>query len=270
MIIAYLTEDYLDWAEIFLESLNLVHPEIKVHLDTRNLNNKQEKKLEKLHKNLVINNKIWSIKDFSEQHNIPIKEVEESKKGCNEGPKKHNHRLWMNLTADGDRINNYLYTILAYENEKVYMLADIDILFRKRMDYIFEEAEKHDVGLKLRSKRKNGIPNKLNTSGKNRDALINIGTLTITNSEKGLKFMRTWVDYINSVPIKKRSRLKWGQYAIACAFNDCMKDTDIFRFQRGSFSPYLLENSPVWFFKSKKKEESFKKAKEELNALRKR
>lgn len=273
MIISYLTREYLDWGKIFLQSLNLVHPEIKVHLNTRNLKSKEIEKLKELHENLVIDNKILTVKDLSEKHNIPTEEIEKSRKGCCFSDRKQNHRLFMNLIADGDRINSYLDTVKKYKNEKVYLLTDIDLLFRKRIDHVFEKAEKHDVGMKLKAgKKEKELPGKLDLSGENSDTLINISTVTINNNDKGLKFLETWVDYVNSIPMKDKGKVKWGQYAIACAFNECREEVNFFSFSKGLkgvFNSYLTEEAPVWFFKIKEKNKSLDQAKKELKTLSK-
>jgi hypothetical protein len=103
-----------------------------------------------------------------------------------------------------------------------------------------------------------------------KSGLINISTVTINNNDNGINFLKSWVKHVVSTPMKNKNGIKWGQYAIALAFNECRENTEFFRFERGTFSPYLLETAPVWIFKTKFKDNDMKIARNELNALRKK
>jgi hypothetical protein len=149
--------------------------------------------LHKINSNVVVDNKSLTIKDLSRKHNIPESEIEKSREGCCDSKKKKNHRLFMNMIADGDRIESYYDTVISYCNEPYYILTDIDLLFRKKLNKLFfENVVKYDVGLKLRVGKKTGkIPKRINTEGKLKSGLINISTVTINNNDNGINFLKS-------------------------------------------------------------------------------
>lgn len=269
MIISYLTETYFDWGLLFVNSFSLFHPNEKIYLSTRNLNKSQIKSLSSLSKNIHIDNKPLVIKELSKQYGIPEKKIEDSREGCNDPSKKKNHRLWMNITADGDRINSYLSAMENYKNEKFYMLTDIDLLFRRNIDDVFQYIMKSgDVGLKLRAGKKGTMPKRVNTEGKLKDALINISTVAIKNNSNGKTFIERWIKHVNGTPMKKKNGIKWGQYAICLTYNDLSDSMKFYKFKQRVFSPYLHKEAPVWFFKTKKKKRDYQTAASELKRIK--
>jgi len=253
MIISYTTEDYFDWSLIFVKSFCYLHPDIKVHINSRNLKDQQIDKIKSVGSNIFVDNKKLSIKDLAEKYNIKEKDIENSRKGNND-KKKHDHRLWMNLTADGDRISQYYETVKQYPNEDYYLLCDIDLLFRKSLYDFFEEIKQYDVGLKLRvNKKSNILPDKINVSNPDsRDAKINIGTVFINNNFDGLKFLKDWSEINEQLPIIDQHKTKKAQYSIALTYNSL--DMNYKKISPMIFDPELREQSNVWFFKSKKKD----------------
>lgn len=270
MIISYLTEDYFEWSLIFVKTFTGLHPDIKIHLDTRNLKDNQIKEIQKISKNITIKNKKLEIKEISNKYyNISEEQIQKSKDGCMSF-KKHNHRLWMNITADGDRILQYKETIKNYPNENLYILTDIDLLFRKPLYELFKKAKKHDVGIKIRAGKKDGIlPKKLDLKSYNtRDAKINISTVIINNNNNGIRFLNEWVERNEALPIIDEEKTKRAQYSIAKTYNSL--DINYFRIMPNIIDPRLKNDSYVWFFKSKQKDEALKQAKKEMqkNATR--
>jgi len=262
MIICYSTEDYYDWLPIFLKSFYHFNKNgTKIHINTRNLTEKQIGHIYDCYDNVVVENKTMTLNQLSKEHNIPVKTILESRNGCN-SKKKHDHRLWMNIIADGDRINSYYDTVLKYPDEELYLLLDVDFLFRGNIDHVFEKILKYDVGIRIRKK---SFPKKINIKNKRIDSIINIATVALNNNKNALHFLDRWIHHINKKPMIKRNHFKWGQYAIALAYNDC-SNFNFYRYM-DEFDSSLGKKSTVWFFKTKRKQRDIKIAKNELQRI---
>jgi len=278
MIVAYLTESYYDWAELFLKSWKLTNDnDEKIYLNTRNLNNKQIKNLKSIYSNVIIENKKLLVEDLSKKHNISENIIKISKNDCDAGKIAGKHRLWMNITADGDRIESLLNVIKNNRNtnEKYFIHMDIDSLFRGKINEIINGSIVNDVGLIIRKNREITDPAKLNIgiAGKNKDSLIAIGCVCIGNTDNGQKFVEEWVKIVNSKPMKSRNHLKWGQYAILQAFINLKnkKEWKWFRLPYGRFNAGLTDkkHATVWYFKKKNKKTTILKARSELKRMSK-
>ena len=66
MIVAYLTESYYTWAELFLKSWKITNDNNeKIYLNTRNLKIPQIKNLKDIYPNVIVENNIISVKELS-------------------------------------------------------------------------------------------------------------------------------------------------------------------------------------------------------------
>ncbi len=278
MIVAYLTESYYEWAIIFLKSWKLTNDNNeKIHLNTRNLINSQIKNLNNIYSNVIIENKKMTINELSKKHGIQENIINDSKRDCDSGKTRGKHRLWMNITADGDRVERLLDTIKQNrDSEKYFIHIDIDMLFRGSIKEIIDNTINNDVGLIIRKGNRNIIdPSKLNvsTNGKNKDSLITIACVAIGSTDNGQRFVEEWVKIINSKPMKMRNHLKWGQYAILQAFVNLKNNENWkwFRIPYGNINANLSKGShaTVWYFKTKNKKASISKAKNELKRINK-
>ena len=276
MIVAYLTESYYTWAELFLKSWKITNDNNeKIYLNTRNLKIPQIKNLKDIYPNVIVENKILSVKELSKKHDMPENIITVSKNDCDGGKTTGKHRLWMNITADGDRIESLLEVIKKNRNtdEKYFIHMDIDVLFRGKIDDIKSKSIINDVGLIIRKERKVTDPSKLGVtaSGKNKDSLIAIGCVCIGNTDNGQRFVEEWVKIVNSKPMKMRNHCKWGQYAILQAFINLKKEVGWkwFRLPYGEFNAGLVDkpHAKVWYFKKKNKKTSILKARQELKRL---
>jgi hypothetical protein len=270
MIVAYLTEDYYRWGELFLKSFKKHNGiDYPIRFNTRNLNRSQAKTLKSIYP-LQLVNKQLTIQGLSTKYNVPPEEIEESKKAC-AGIKSGKYRMWMNITADDDRINSLLSTIKDNPKEPSFVHMDVDFLFRGSIrDSILKKSEKHDVGLIVRKQRDQLDLSKVSLSdtGKNRDSIITIATVAIGNNGNGKKFVKEWVRWINKTPLKQRGGVKWGQFAIYKAFLRYQHDNS-FNFWR---IPYGEVNSnqsdgphaKIWYFKGSNKGKEYQKAIQEF------
>lgn len=276
MIVAYLTEPYYKWAVLFLKSFKLFHgSDVKIHLNTRDLKTAQISTLKEIYTNIIIENRQISIKGLSKKHNISERTILESKNDCEGGKTKGKHRLWMNLTADDDRIVSLYSTILKNQKERMFLHTDIDMLFRGDIrKEILEDSANHDIGLILRHKQAKRDLNKIKLSksilnSKRSDSIIAIGTVTITNNEKGKAFVKDWVDNIVNTPIKKKSNTKWGQYAILKSYIKFQDVCNFWRFPVGYVNSKLIDSpsAKIWYFRKKRKNSFYPIAEKEFKRL---
>lgn len=272
MIIAYTTDDYFHWAELFMKSFSLFHKNEKIYLNSVNLSNKEMDKLYKLYDNLVIDNRNISISELSDMYGVSKKDLIESRENCTTKKSGGKHRLWMNVHADGLRIERLYETILANKNEESFLHLDIDILIRKNIKHIIYDGT-GDVGLKFRV-GKNHPDDKISEltidtrmQNKKKDALINIGAVVIKNNDKGRLFMDEWYHHIVNTPMKRKNGIKWGQYAVALAFMETRNKVKFYRPESSFFDSELLNESSGWFFKTKDKNKSYQTALKELKRL---
>jgi hypothetical protein len=281
MIAIYLTEAYLRWGLLFLRSLRLTNGiEIPVVLNTRGLNRYQVNELKDSYgPKLKIINKPMNMEALSKKHNIPMPMLEKSRASC-EGQKDdgNTHRLWMNLTADGDRITSFKEVVHTYKEQPCFLHMDIDLLFRGDISPIFDLGSVHDVGLIFRkgSRRDDGSRAPINqvptSAKKNIDSIISIACVCIRNNENGLRFMDKWASYIEGkTPMINRNVYKWGQYAIWEAYKEYKEDIDFFRFPTGMINTSFSQgdHARIWYPKTKKgKEDQYGAMLKEYTRLR--
>lgn len=275
MLVAYLTKSYLEWGKIFLKSYRLTNKtKEKITFNTRDLSPKEINSLKKLYTNLVVNNKKHNIEELSNKYKISQKKIIESKKDCDKGKIGGNHRLWMNITADDDRVNSLLETIKNNPEEKSFIHTDIDMLFRGDVyKEIIAPSHLHDIGLIVRFKQNIRDLNKIKLSPKKekKDSTIAIGTVAIKNSAPGIDFVEKWVHYINTTPMKNRDNIKWGQHAAYLAYLDCQTlDYDFWRFPISCINASFSDSSEakVWYFRKKNKNNWLEVAKKELERVK--
>lgn len=269
IIVAYFTETYIKWADVFLGSLKKSNGEkYKVILNTRNLTQKQINYLKFLYKNIEINNEQLTLEKLSKRHNVPIEDLRESREDCNNPKRKTGKfRLWMNIIADDDRINAFYNIVRNCKTDEIFLQMDIDIMIRDNLIVMEKEAVKYDVGLSSRW-RGNIYTVNTNVPLDREDSMINIGVLTFKNNKNGIKFLKEWTDNINNIPVKNRKG-KWGQTAIFRAFRE-LKDSGISYWRVGfqedgkdaAWNTKLLTT-----FKTKNKNELYNKALEEIGKL---
>ena len=274
MIVAYLTSGYFKWAELFLKSLKLSNgTKYPVFLNTRDLSPGQLHTLRTIYPNLEIDNRQLNVKALSKKHNIPAATILASRKACEGDKATGNHRLWMNITADGDRIVSLRDVINSHPTPKAFLHLDIDLLFRGSLDEVFNLGAKNNVGLICRKggPPSNRIPlNSIVLNAKNSlDSIVIISAVSIQNTPEGKRFMDKWVSYVNSSPMSKRNHCKWGQFAAWKTFCDLQKELSFFRFPVGCindrFSPKA--HAKMWYPKKKSKDDQYSQMMAEYRRL---
>jgi len=277
MLVIYSTFNYFPWIKIYLESFKLTNgTNEKIHLNSRGLKQGQLDELFKIYPQLTINNREFNLVKLAKKHNLTYEEVKHSFKICaNDKNDGKGHRLYMNLSADDDRMNLFNETIKIYPNEPYWIQTDVDWFFRGDISKIFEWAITADVGIVDRIR-----PFRLNFKGQNIaspntkigkfDSRITICFTSINNTEAGKAFVQYWCDIINNTPIKQRDNIKYGQYAIYKAFYDFITEGKCTFWREKTNLGYVdgnkekHKNSKIWYFKSKRKSNDLNNA---LNAL---
>ena len=277
MIYIYSTEGYVPWAKLFLKSYKLFNNENeKIFLAGWNLSDKSIHLLKQLYDNLIIENDTSTIKELSKRYNISKYDILKSQKNC-ESDKKigGQHRLWMNIHADGLRIERFYKVLKSYPMEKYFLFLDVDVLFRKNIQPWIDKMKISDVCIKMRMGKH--LPNnEINKIILNLDNIkgdkINISTVFINNNECGHLHVKNWVNSVNSISMEKRTKTgsKWGQYAAEVAFMKSKSSVIYHRHDVYFSDPTWQEDSPIWFFKKKNKKITYEIANNEFNKLKNR
>ena len=202
MLYTYLTQNFLDWAELFLRSYALIHDNAElIHLETRNLSEEEQDTLRNLYPNLVIRNKPLTIERMSKQYRIPVEQLVKWRRDITIGrviPGKS--VIWKNMIADGDRIKSFVEIIKANPDEEYYIFLDIDIIFRRNIGRLKQLGRTRDISIKFR-------PSKGRESSK-----VMIGNIVFRNSAVGVQFAKRWWQLTNGKKMLDRPRA-WGQIA---------------------------------------------------------
>jgi hypothetical protein len=200
MIYAYLTENFFDWAELFLKSYDLFHDTSElIHLETRNLRDYQISHLKELYPNLVIDNKPLNINKLSKKYNVKLSSLLMWKEDISRGKVTPGGSvIWKNIIADGDRIKSFVKVVAKNPDEEYYIFLDIDIIFRRNIAFLRRLGRNHDVSIKFR-------PSKHIESSR-----VMIGNIIFRNSKCGNRFIKLWWRKTSSLPMLKRPRA-WGQ-----------------------------------------------------------
>jgi hypothetical protein len=170
---------------------------------------------ERLH---IVNRKL-PMRDWAAQIGIPLGELKEYKRQCEQRYVSNKNRVWKLMVAGDHRVKSlrrllFMPDLIPHKDTPdwdttVNFVAhfDIDTLFRRPLNRIPEMMEKADIWLKLR-------PN--NPIVK---ARITIDVILVKPTDRVRDFFNRWVHYINRIPPKQRP-LGYGQTSCWLAFEE--------------------------------------------------
>lgn len=209
MIVTYATKGYIKWVYYFLKSLKETNGEkYPVVINLRDASDKDINNIKRHYSNIITLNSCINLKKLSKKHKIPFSILVKSKKDCEANIKGARNRLWMNITADEDRIiafNRAINTFAA----PFYMHIDVDNLFMNDISPLISTLEGNDISLVYR-----GGNNKAKNMTVRDSSFIPIGLVMVSNNLNGKNFISSWVKNISSVDLKTRKDYFWGQVAI--------------------------------------------------------
>lgn len=255
MIISYFTGGYFEWAKVFVESLKLTNGDSRLTLVARNVTEGMIDELRAINPTIIFEDTYdLKPKNFYFKYNLPPKAIFESKKDVESGKINGNHRIWMDITSVEDRMRSFL-DISRIMDEDVFIFMDIDVLFRKSIEFL-NEAKNSDVGLIIR--------------GNGEDPRIAGGIFTITKPA-GQRFLEIWVTNILSEPPIRRWQHPYQQIAgnqTYRIFKDYLRVWEIPYGEGKEVDSKLGKEASIWLFKTKHKENSLAIAKIELERMR--
>jgi len=251
---AYLTNGYLDWGHLYLQSFKYHNGE-KHHiiLDTRNLTQREIQSLTDIYHNITINNQHIDINDLSINTGIGSNRLYDMKESLEKIGADSTNRTWKMMIAGDDRIKA-IRRLMYYMPDGTHIFhSDIDMYTRGNLKPFFKIIKQNDFTTRFRMAHKKNV--KLN-----RKMLINIMGVTVNMYSKA--FFDRWIYHIDNVPPAKRER-GYGQTSCYYAYRDMkemyknMKWGDVhndklcglaYDYPNGSKSNHL-----VWFANKKNK-----------------
>lgn len=238
LIHTYFTDGFFGFGKVFIESFKKFHgDQMPMVVTTRNLTESQIKEIKSMYKNIIVLNKHIEINKISKRTGINIKTLQRYKYEIEfEHIKKNKGNVvWKQYISVEDRYRNSIIEAMKYaDNEKFMMHIDADSYIRKSLDPLFELIMKNDITLIFRLERP-----KLNRKI--------FGSLSgYRLGEKAIRFMKTWIKYIDAIPLNKKP-VGYGQTTCFYAYND-LKDSDIKwgKIPRRWVKSNLNEKSLIW------------------------
>jgi len=231
IINAYFTDGFFDWAKLFIESFAFYNGyDYKMILHTKDLKNKQIKKLYDLYENLEVRNSKIDWKSLEKRSGLNAGELDKFKKTTENKKVNKNIRVWKLMIAGDDRVKT-IYELLKELPEGEHVAHfDIDTFVTGDLSNLLEFVKKNDFCTKYRIEKQ--IRRKGKVFRPNRATLIYFMGFTV--NERSKKFMETWIKYIDKVPPIERKK-GYGQTSCYYAYLDMIKDKN---FKTGDIKHY--------------------------------
>lgn len=239
IIHSYLTDGMFENAKLYLDSFKYHNGEdIKIILDTRDLNEKQQNVLKKKYKNLEIRNDTINIKKVAKKAGVDKEVLKKYKKEVEDQSANNTNAIWKLYISVEDRYRSCLNKVFQeYKNKEDYLLhTDIDFYFRKNIKEIIDFIKKHDISIRFR-------PKAIERDMHWRCVLGNMIGLKL--DDKVEKFLYTWQNKIDKLPLHKKPK-GYGQSSFYYAYLEHIDD-----FSWGDIPKNLIpknkdENAYIW------------------------
>lgn len=217
IIHSYLTDGMFENAKLYLDSFKYYNGEdTKIILDTRNLNDKQQKVLSKKYKNLEIRNKPLDFKDIAKKSGMNKEIIKKYKNEVETYSSNSTNVIWKLYISVEDRYRSCLPKVFQeYKNKEDYLLhTDIDLYFRGNMKNLFDFVRSHDISIRFR-------PKAIENNRYWRCVLGNMIGLKLNDNVE--KFLTTWHKKIDEVPLHKKPK-GYGQSSFYYAYLEHTND----------------------------------------------
>jgi hypothetical protein len=211
IIHSYCTQGYYPWAKIFLESFKLQHNEnYKIILSTRDLSNDEVEFLKRIYSNLEVRNKILDLEEISLKSGVDIFKLKQYKEETEHGIASEENKIWKQAISVEDRYRDSIVDVMQTNMDEKYLIHfDIDLLFRKPLNQLFEIISTNDITIRFRLQKK--IARK-----------VCGGLIGFKLDDKIFHFMHRWKKYIDEIPLNLKP-LGYGQTSFYYAYED-LKD----------------------------------------------
>jgi len=217
LIHTYFTDGFYRFGKIFIESFKSIHGEENpIIATTRNLNDKQILRLERIYKNIIVLNQKIDMKWLSERSGYSVNQLLKFKHDVefHKITDGHSNVIWKQYISVEDRYRNSILEAYDYNHGEKYMMhIDADSYIRKPLDPLFEVIKNNDVSLILRLDRPKDMKKVFGT----------LSGYTINKRSKG--FLHLWKEHIDSIPLRNKPQ-GFGQTSCYYAYRD-LKNSNI-------------------------------------------
>lgn len=218
LVHSFITDTYLPWAELFLESLRISQNRIfDVRIDTYNVSENQKELLKNIYPGIQIYDQGHGFEEIAKLHGVNMSTVNQWRTEVAKGNTTDSNfpfKLFITVDKRFKGLQNVVDSA-RQEGYQFVIHSDIDIYFRKTLVPMLEMMKHYDVGFYFRKEE-------------NLDRLKTLAAFMVfkTNA-KSKSFLEQWIKEIDSVPIHKRWR-GFGQstqyYAAEKCKNVCFAD----------------------------------------------
>jgi hypothetical protein len=195
MVHSYVTDGYMDYAELFLESLKIAYnEEIHVKIDSCNLSEDKIDRLRKIYNNIDIRNKNIDYEILSNNLNVELKTVLRWKKEIEMSRTTEKNYLFKVFISVDQRYRSLDKVIdeAKKENYDYLLHLDIDIYFRKKfIEKLITTMKNFDLGVYF--------------NNSNEHAKKYWGGFICFNLKGSLdSFVHRWMSEIDKYPLQQR------------------------------------------------------------------
>lgn len=264
MIITCCTDTYYEWGELFLRSFKATNDNsIPIHINGVNLSDDQMKALMGFYPNLTILNRTHDKKAVAEKYGVTVEDFDRCNEAISRGFKQ-DCRWWMDFIVVDGRISWLYKTLLENQDQPWWLHIDIDLMFRDSIAPLIDKIYKNDVVCRFRPDRtfikhppirmKEGkVISK--PAREVKDDMKIAGGMVGLRGENGIKFVKRWVDEINSKTYKDfnadngllgRGRQGWGQTTLYYAYRHFENEFKWEQIGERWLKAYLALDYPIW------------------------
>lgn len=217
IIHSYLTNGFVDYAKLFLESFKYHNGEkYKMVLTTRDVGKKHRDEFRSIYNNIDIINGHIDYELIAKRTGFSVEEIKRYKHQVEQSSitfKMKKPLRWKQYISIEDRYRNSIVEVMEkYKGKEDYLIHfDSDMYIREPLDFLFDLVQKNDFTIMFRLNR-----------GPEWQKIFGC-LLGIKIDEKGFKFMETWRKHIDAYPLNKKPD-GYGQTSCYYAYRDLKDD----------------------------------------------
>ena len=249
MLITCCTDTYFEWGELFLRSFKLTNDNnIPIHINGVRLTSDHIEKFKSIYPNITIVNRQYNDEDVAKKYGVTLDDVVKCRDAVSKGF-KHGCRWWMDFIVVDGRISWLHKTLLENKDRDWWLHIDIDLMFRDTIQPLIDKMMKNDVVCRFRPDRTFVKKN----NKKPTDDMKIAGGMVGLRGEKGIDFVRKWVEFINSKTHKdfnepniKGRNQGWGQTTLYYAYDHFKEAYNWGEIEAKWLTASCNMNNPIW------------------------